>query len=62
MTRHTTYPKISYRGFIDFEILQIQVFHICIFMQKLSGISSGQNNKSCRIIHCEPKKIGFEFF
>jgi hypothetical protein len=23
MTRHTTYPKISYRGFIDFEILQI---------------------------------------
>jgi hypothetical protein len=23
MTQHTTYPKISYRGFIDFEILQI---------------------------------------
>jgi hypothetical protein len=21
MTRHTTYPKISHRGFIDFEIL-----------------------------------------
>jgi hypothetical protein len=23
MTRHTIYPKISYRRFIDFEILQI---------------------------------------
>jgi hypothetical protein len=23
MTFHTTYPKISYRGFMDFEILQI---------------------------------------
>jgi hypothetical protein len=31
-------------------------------MQKLSGISSGQNNKSCRIIHQEPKKTGFAFF
>jgi hypothetical protein len=31
-------------------------------MQKLKGISSGQNNKSCRIIHQEPNKIGFTFF
>jgi hypothetical protein len=31
-------------------------------MQKLKGISSGQNNKSCRIIHREAKKIGFTFF
>jgi hypothetical protein len=31
-------------------------------MQKLSGISSGKNNKSCRIIHHEPNKIGFAFF
>jgi hypothetical protein len=31
-------------------------------MQKLSRISSGQNNKSCRIIHHESKKIGFAFF
>jgi hypothetical protein len=23
MTKHTTYPKIGHRGFIDFEILQI---------------------------------------
>jgi hypothetical protein len=23
MTKHTTYPKVSYRRFIDFEILQI---------------------------------------
>jgi hypothetical protein len=31
-------------------------------MQKLKGISSGQNNKSCGIIHHEAKKIGFTFF
>jgi hypothetical protein len=31
-------------------------------MQKLSGISSGQNNKSCRIFHHEPNKISFAFF
>jgi hypothetical protein len=31
-------------------------------MQKLKGISSDQNNKSCRIIHHKPKKIGFTFF
>jgi hypothetical protein len=31
-------------------------------MQKLTGISSGQNNKSCRIIHNGSSKIGFTFF
>jgi hypothetical protein len=31
-------------------------------MQKLSGISSGKNNKSCRIFHNEYNKIGFAFF
>jgi hypothetical protein len=31
-------------------------------LQKLTGISSGQNNKSCGIFHHEPKKIGFAFF
>jgi hypothetical protein len=31
-------------------------------MQKLTGISSGQNNKSCRIFRHEPNKIGFAFF
>jgi hypothetical protein len=30
-------------------------------MQKLTGISPGQNNKSCRIIHHESKKIGLAF-
>jgi hypothetical protein len=30
-------------------------------MQKLSGISSGQNNKSCRIFHHEPKKLVLHF-
>jgi hypothetical protein len=31
-------------------------------MQKLSRISSGKNNKSCRIFHRESKKISFAFF
>jgi hypothetical protein len=31
-------------------------------MQKPKGISSGQNNKSCSIIHNESKKIGSTFF
>jgi hypothetical protein len=31
-------------------------------MQKLSGTSSGKNNKSCRIFHIESNKIGFSFF
>jgi hypothetical protein len=30
-------------------------------MQKLTGISSGKNNKSCGIIHNEPNKNGFAF-
>jgi hypothetical protein len=31
-------------------------------MQKLTGISSGKKNKSCRIFHHESNKIGFAFF
>jgi hypothetical protein len=31
-------------------------------MQKLSGTSSGKNNKSCGIFHHESNKIGFAFF
>jgi hypothetical protein len=31
-------------------------------MQKLKGTSSGQNNKSCRIIHHESNKISLAFF
>jgi hypothetical protein len=31
-------------------------------MQKLAGISSGQNNNSCGIFHHESNKIGFTFF
>jgi hypothetical protein len=45
-----------------FEILQIQDFHISIFMQKLSGISSGKNNKSCGVFYNESNKIGFAVF
>jgi hypothetical protein len=31
-------------------------------MQKLKGIRSGQNNKSCVIFHHESSKIGLAFF
>jgi hypothetical protein len=31
-------------------------------MQKLTGISSGQNNKSCGLFHHESNKIGLTFF
>jgi hypothetical protein len=31
-------------------------------MQKLTGISSGQNNKSCGIFHHKSNKISFTFF
>jgi hypothetical protein len=37
-------------------------FTFAFFMQKLTGISSDQNNKSCRIIHNGSNKIGFAFF
>jgi hypothetical protein len=31
ITSHTTYPKIGYRGPMDFKIYQIKAFHISIF-------------------------------
>jgi hypothetical protein len=37
-------------------------FTFLCFMQKLSGISSGKNNKSCRIFHSESNKVGCAFF
>jgi hypothetical protein len=36
-------------------------FTFVFFMQNLSGISSGQNNKSCRIFHRESKKLVLHF-
>jgi hypothetical protein len=39
-----------------------RVFTFVFFMQKLKGISSGKNNKSCRTTHFESNKIGLEFF
>jgi hypothetical protein len=39
-----------------------RVFTFVFFIQKLTGISSVQNNKSCRIIHHESNKIGPAFF
>jgi hypothetical protein len=38
-----------------------RVFTFVLFMQKLTGISSGQNNKSCGIFHHESNKISFAF-
>jgi hypothetical protein len=38
------------------------VFTFVFFMQKLTGISSGKNNKSCGIFHLESNKISFAFF
>jgi hypothetical protein len=38
-----------------------RVFTFVFFMQKLKGISSGQNNKSCSIIHNRSNKIGSHF-
>jgi hypothetical protein len=39
-----------------------RVFTFVFFIQKLTEIRSGQNNKSCRIIHNGSNKIGFTFF
>jgi hypothetical protein len=37
------------------------VFTFVFFLQKLKGIGSGQNNKSCSIDHHGSNKIGFTF-
>jgi hypothetical protein len=39
-----------------------RVFTFVFFMLKLKGISSGQNNKSCSIIHKGSNKIDLAFF
>jgi hypothetical protein len=36
-------------------------FTFLFFTQKLSGTSSGKNNKSCGIFHHESKKLGLQF-
>jgi hypothetical protein len=38
-----------------------RVFTLLFLMLKLSGTSSGKNNKSCRIFHNETNKIEFAF-
>jgi hypothetical protein len=38
------------------------VFTFVFFKQKVTGISSGKNNKGCRIFHNESNKIGLAFF
>jgi hypothetical protein len=53
---------------LDTEDLQIlryfrsSFFTFLFFMQKLSGTSSGKNNKSCGIFHHESNKTKFAFF
>jgi hypothetical protein len=39
-----------------------RIFTFVFFMHKLTGISSVQNNKSCRITYNGSNKIGFTFF
>jgi hypothetical protein len=66
--RSYSWPNTQHTQKLDTEDLYIlrycrsRFFTFVFFMQKLTGISSGQNNKSCRIIHHESKKIGFTFF
>jgi hypothetical protein len=62
MAKHTTYPKFSYRGLLDFEIQQIYVFSFLFFMQKLSGQTMDMLYKSYRVFHQEYNKIGFAYF
>jgi hypothetical protein len=62
MTLHTTYQKLATEDLYILRYCRYRVFTFVFFMQKLSGISSGQNNKSCSIIHHESNKIGFAFF
>jgi hypothetical protein len=47
---------------MDFEKLRIYFFTFLFFMQKLSGNSSGKNNKSCSVFHNEFNKIEFAVF
>jgi hypothetical protein len=57
ITSHTTYPKLGYRGPMDFEI-----FTFLFFMSKISRNSLGEYNKSCSAPDQESSKIEFEIF
>jgi hypothetical protein len=66
--RSSTWPNTQHIQNLATEDLYIlrycrsRVFTFVFVMQKLSGISSGKNNKSCRIFHNESNKIGFAVF
>jgi hypothetical protein len=66
--RSYTWPKTQHIQNLAIEDLYIlrycrsRFFTFVFFMQKLTGISSGKNNKSCRIFYHESKKFGFAFF
>jgi hypothetical protein len=62
ITFHTTYPKISYRGFMDFEISRSSFFTFLFFMPKISGNSLDKFNKSCSTLYQESNKIEFAIF
>jgi hypothetical protein len=67
---HRSYPwpntqhiqKLATEDLYILRYCRSRFFTFVFLMQKLSGISSDKNNKSCRIIHHESNKIGFTFF
>jgi hypothetical protein len=66
--RRYSWPNTQYIQTLAIEDLYIlrywrsRFFTFVFFIQKLTGISSGKNNKSCRIFHHKSNKIGFTFF
>jgi hypothetical protein len=62
ITSHTTYPKIGYRGLMDFELWQIQVFHIPIFHVKKYQ-ESGYLSITKVVVFCatNPTKLSLHF-
>jgi hypothetical protein len=54
--------KLAIEDLWSLRYCRSRFFTFLFFMQKLSGTSSGTNNKSCRIFHNETKKSEFAFF
>jgi hypothetical protein len=54
--------KLATEDLYNLRYCRSRFFTFVFFMQKLTGISSGKNNKSCRIFHHESNKIDFAFF
>jgi hypothetical protein len=59
---HNIWKKLATEDIWFLRYCRSRFFTFVFFMQKLTGISSGQNNESCGIFHHESNKIGFTFF